>query len=416
MSAADRLHRSTPQTDDLLQRETLLPGLALLLDADALAAWLAGRAGLTGAVTRHRMRLKPGTSAVLAAEVDTPEGPVGLVIAAYSADSVAKLDKALTRLPPRAVVAVDPELRVLATRSSADRDLPGLAMLDDPGGRVDLVARAGLPRTGPVGLTRLSHNPHRRWVGTLDPPGAPRVLVRCYRPGHLDTGLAPLRALVGTSAPVPRLLGHRRGGALLMAEHAPGRAVTSEDPEEVLVRTGMALAALHTTPARMPARPHRAERAPVRTARLVGLLLPEQARRARALGRRVATLQVASEDVGPVHGDFSFDQVVSGVDGVRLIDLDHAHRGDPAEDLGSLRAELMLRHADPCATARADTAVLEGYRTVRPAPAESALDRWTAVHLLRRAAQPFRECRPGWADEVTRALDLTDDVLDGARR
>jgi thiamine kinase-like enzyme len=133
-------------------------------------------------------------------------------------------------------------------------------------------------------------------------------------------------------------------------------------------------------------------------------------------GTTVRLLEDVPGDVVPLHGDFSADQVVVGPDGVPvLIDLDSAHFGSAATDLGCLVAST-LTEAEALGTAsqgeRDVAALLAGYGGVRRPPARFAVDVQAIAFRLRKAADPFRTCAPDWTEQVTRRVDRTRAALD----
>ena len=112
-----------------------------------------------------------------------------------------------------------------------------------------------------------------------------------------------------------------------------------------------------------------------------------------------------------MHGDCSFDQIVHGPRRTLLIDLDRAHQGDAADDLGGLVAQLRRdRHEDGTGPTR----LVEGYRDVGPPPDADRVLAWAAHHCLTHVVDPFRRCEPGWAGGIRRWLDEAEALLEEA--
>lgn len=137
----------------LVERDPDLPGLALLLDEQALAGWL-------GAPVRLRyLRYKPGTGCVLALDVDGERS----FVAAFAPGAADKLAKTAAKAPPGALLAADTGRLVIAARPAADRDLPAVAWLQARTAQRTLLRRL-LPGADIEGATLrlLSYKPQRR--------------------------------------------------------------------------------------------------------------------------------------------------------------------------------------------------------------------------------------------------------------
>ncbi len=389
----------------LLARDPGLPGLALLLDDDALAARL-------GAPVRRRyLRYKPGTSCVLGLDVDGRR----CFAVAYAEQAAAKLAKSAASAPRSSVLVVDEGLRVLVARPSADRDLPALARLArDPRRALERALR-GHDLTG-AQVRVLSHKPQRRWVGRLElPTGAP-VVLRAHRPEDAQATLGALRVLDGARARTPRLLGSDPRLGLVAVSWLPGTGLhellaAGAATSTQLRATGAALAELHAgaldgLALRTPASDAEAVR---RAAGAVADLLPALADQAAALAARIERL-LPAVTLRPVaaHGDLSADQVVVGPDGCTgLIDLDAACAAEAELDLGSAAASLRVSAVGgaPIRPAAALDEVVDGYG----GPVDDhRLQVHTAAALLRRVVEPFRTCRADWDDAAAQLLALAD--------
>lgn len=426
MSSAERpavaSERSAGATAALVGAEPLLPALRTMLDDQALGDWLGDRLGHPVAVRRHYLRLKPGTSVVLAAETVTADGPRQLLVQAYSPGGAPKLEKNVERTAPGALVAVDRDLRMTALVPSGDRDLPALAATAGALGRAQVLERVlGTPLDpASLAITPLSYNPHRRWVGAVSTAGG-RLLMRAYRPERLGAALRPLTALAGADDVAPRVLGRHRRLGLVVLEHVPGDLPDRGSVPD-LTAAGQALARLHETPATLRPVRDRAEPGVTRdSVEQVARLLPYEAWRIRALDRavrdRLAARPHRSEHAVAVHGDFSLDQVVCADGTARLIDFDRAGSGPAARDLGGLLAAELAGTAGtaPDRARRVLDAVLAGYAEVRDVPDEVTLVDHALDRLLDRAAEPFRHVRADWAERTTALLDVIESLLRDGR-
>ena len=404
----------SPADAALVRRDPGVPGLAVLLDDEAL------RARVGSQVVRRYLRYKPGTSCVLGATAELDGAPVDVFLAAHDRESAVKLEKTSEQAPPGAVLLHDRALGLSGVTSAGDRDLPFLALLADPKRRRRalrqlLPERSGL---GAARLSTLSYKPMRRWVGLLQPTSGPPVVLRAYRPPDAARSAAAVAEL-GHGAPrTPALLAADTALGVVAVEYLPGRTLDrllGQAPTPDLAAAGRALAALHGRAlAGLPARtPQDAVAAVGSAARQVGVLLPALedavAGLAHDLSRRLAALPVAEPVT--VHGDFSADQVVVGTDGeLVLLDLDRAALGDAAEDLASVFAARVaaevLQHGPGGPSARALLRTLsEGYADSRALPDPEAVAVHAAAHLLRRVTDPFRACAPQWPARTAALLD-----------
>lgn len=371
-----------------------VPGVALIADGDALRSRLA-EAG-EDLTDRGYVRYKPGTSLVAALRLAS--GPAF----AYAVGAAArpKLAKIVDRAPAGALVLTALDDGLLIARPAADRDLPALA-------DVRRLARLSPAGSDPRDWSTFAYKPQRRWVGrALDDPAAP--VLRAYRPRELSGVLTgwQLAAQVRRERPdllLPGLRGVAERHGLIAVDWLPGQPLdrllaadgaTAGD----LVAVGAALARLHDAlqrPQRQPGSdPGRAAAAVVRE---LGTVLPRLRGRAAGLVRRLMARRPAACWLHPVHGDFSADQVIidSG-SSVAIADWDRAGWGDPAADLGSLRA-----------TGLGDDgweSVLDGYRGIRPLP--PATDWYAVLAGMLRLTEPLRTCRPDWRSAI--ADRLTD--------
>lgn len=408
----------SPADADLVRRDPAVPGLAVLLDDDAVRAFVGAP------VLRRYLRYKPGTSCVLGATVELDGAVADVFVTAYDDEGAVKIDKVADGAPPGSVLASDPARGVVAATASADRDLPFLALLADPRRRRRALRRLlpDLPRVHAARLSTLSYKPMRRWVGLLEPAQGPAFVLRAYRPADVAGAAAAVRELAEGAPRTPRLLADDPGLGVLVLEYIPGR--TLDDlldgdavPEGVLAEAGRALAALHqrVLPG-LPMRPTDNAAAARAAAEQVGLLLPELASDAARLGSDLAA-RLAQLPVEPsvVHGDFSADQVVvagagaaEGRGAVALLDFDRAAQGDPAADLASLYAarlagEVLRGNGSSQLPRELLSQVTVAYATTRAVPPAQAVTVHAAALLLRRVVDPFRLCAPEW-QQSARAL------------
>ncbi len=411
----------SPDDRQVAERDQEVGGLPLLLDAEAMAEWLSDRTGQECVVDGQRMRYKPGTSCTLAFRLGKADGETVRCLAkTYATTSAAKADKTMESAPD-AVLAFEPTIGLVVTTLAGDRDLPALARLYDGPSRARLLDRTlpGLNPGSDTALETLRHNPERRWVGVLDTADGGRILLRAYRHTESYQHRRAYRVLSGGEPRTPALLGRTRRYDLIAVEWIAGAPLSALPPEPTSFEAaGRAVAQLHAGPThrRLGLRGPDAEAADARAAAdEVARLLPHLAPHVLDVATRCASrLEELRHHKAMLHGDFSTDQVVIGVDGrATLIDLDAACVGDPAIDLACASA-LLAHHGAPDYVrmpAAAVEALYEGYQSVLPLPSPERLATHTAAHLLRKAVDPFRNREPGWPRHTERLVDLADHQL-----
>lgn len=395
-----------PEDHLLVGRDPDVPGLALALDDAALLGWLDPRwrrePGLAAARVTY-LRYKPGTAIIAGLELTTNGGTVLAAAARFvAADGTAKIDQAARHAgggsPFPAVL--DHETLGVVVPARADRRLPGLRRL----------LRAD--RQGPV--TVLRYKPERRLVARV----GERRLVKAHRP---DRGRAAGRAhaaLLAAGAPVAPLLGTDRHRGLVTTRWVDGLPADHGALDLATVGAcGKAVGRLHRSavdglrPATGPVDDLAA------AAAAVAAVVPDRAGPAQRLALDLTRRLPPPVTPGPVHGDFSADQVVFTPKGKAvLLDVDSARLGDPADDIGSFAAAAVVdRGLAPDDLAAIVGPLLEGVaRAGGPGsrPIGDRLGPHVAAAVLRRAAEPFRTRHPSWSDEVRRLLRVAHEVAE----
>jgi len=401
---------------EVVRRDPELPGLRVLLNPEALAGLLAERTGELCRVVPGRLRYKPRTSCVLSFELHTLDGkaPVPGIAKAYTLQTLAKAEKTVRGLGASDVLAADWSSCLVITTLAGDRDLPAVGRLVDDRARLPILERL-LPGTAVVAagnLRTLRHNPERRWVGLLDAGGQPIVL-RAYSPSASGQHIRAYSRLEGESLRTPTLLGKSRRHGLIAVSWIPGATMRASSPEEQFRSAGVALAQLHGSRAKrlhlVTAGDH--ARHVYRAAAQVSELVPDLRAAAQELTALLCSrLTLMDGRVALLHGDFSADQVVIGATGTTsLVDLDSAHLGHPAEDLGSIWAATLAESRTPEEASEATlrvTALAEGYRSVLPLPSPDTVMLFRDIHLVRRAGEAFRMRRPDWQERLEWVVSL----------
>jgi streptomycin 6-kinase len=307
-----------------------------------------------------------------------------------------------------------------------DRKLPVLRTLEDRAQREDLL-RSLLPEQPELWkgeLRALRYRAGRRFVAQLVAPGGARALLKAgTSKGHTRSKRNATAFRSKGALRVARLLGADDEHHLLAFEWLPGAALFDliSSPQldgDAVAASAAALADLHAqSPTGLPRWKREAERDDLQSvAAEIGYLCPWFARQAGELAARLAArLADAPEMSAPLHGDFSARHVLVDEGKAAIIDLDWACRGDPADDLGGILAQVE-RHAvcGGLPHARAASfreALLLSYRKATRRPLPERIGLYRAVELFRGARFPFRKYEPEWPRQIRSLLLHTEGVL-----
>lgn len=425
-----------PADEALVVRDGDLPALDLLLDDEGLGGWLGRETGEPARWRTRYLRYKRGTSCVVAGDLETAEGTRPGFASAYASDALEKVTKSLRRARSGSVLGTDPSRGLVAATPAADRDLPGLAVLDDDRGRRRVLRRLLGDRGGVRGaqVRTLSYKPQRRWVGVAQLRKGPAVVLRVYRPAEAGRVIGAIRVCAAASG-TPNLIGADQSRGIAAIEYVaggglpPGSGTGGPGELAAIRKAGTALARLHDARGlALQDRARGAVDAVLSASDQLVTLLPDQADDIRRLSGKVAGRLRNIEHVQlPIHGDFSLDQVIVDETGTaRLIDLDEAQLGDPAADLAcasaALARDVVLGRLSTELAATWLRVLYEGYDAVLQPPSDERLAVHTAAHLLRRAVEPFRLRQTAdWPsaarDLVSRADQIvtSDDFMEGVR-
>lgn len=354
-----------PADQDIVRRDPALPGLALVLDADAVSVML----GVD--VDPVHLRYKPGVSCMATFRAGDDFITLrALTRQRFAEDGISPRRAALVRrVPEHALIVMPP---------AADRRITALRQ------RVDL-----------DDATPLRFKPERRMVLRRGD-----AMLKAMSKTTWDRALAGARFGATQGGPAVRWVdeqNHLIATRWLSGTSAEGASV------ETFARIGAALAVLHHGKADLPA--GKTATPPAALADLA-LLLPDVAARIRNI-RTALALSLSTGPLVPCHGDFSADQVMVAEDGtLTIVDWDEAGLADPAQDLGSFLAR--LDHDMLTGTPTNDLAVafLDGYGAL---PANLAAHHAAALAAL--ATEGFRTRCDNWPDLARRLLDRIEQIL-----
>lgn len=424
LSSADR---------DLIRRDASIPGLAAVLDAEAFLAAL--RRAAPGAEVRSARityaRYKPRIDCHLTYRVDVAGSDLDLDVHAWGPEGSwgdrCEGPSISGPLGPGRLVLED---RVPVTVYPNDLELPELGRLADPTVRMRLLEELlpGREDLWQGDLRCLRYRPERRYVAELCGRGGARSLLKaCTRKAYPRSKRNATLFESRGALRVAKLLAGSDSRHLLAYEWRSGPCLVDictapEFDREAVVAVGVALGELHAQRPDGLACWTRADEVSdlLALSAEVGVLLPQLARPAARLARRLALEFAAAPAVHvPLHGDLSARHVLVGDDGVALVDLDWACCGDPADDLGNILAQAE-RYAlrGEFAPARVEMlrgALLAGYARRTDGPLPERIGLYTAAELFRGARFPFRTHEPDWPQRTEALLERAEHVLDAVR-
>ena len=418
----------SPPEADLVRRDGVLPGLATVLDPDALLAALAPAlpaADVRAASVRY-VRYKPHTNCLVAYRLDVAGAEsqtMDIHAKVHRLDAPEKLGKARQRAPVPGrlgvgrIVLEDRGLVVWAFPN--DLRLRTVRRLTDRHARARLLRRLvpDRPELWAGTLETLRYKPERRYVARLETASGAQAVLKVHAAPRYDRAAAGAAAF--RSCPplrVPRLLGRGDAEGIVALEWLTGRLLAAALADgavalATVTAVGAALGELHSQRcSSLPTiEPGMEAAGLLDLAADLAFLCPDLARAAQDLaGRLAARLREPSPARCPIHGDFYAEQVLLDDAGVAIFDLDRAALGDPAADLGTFIAHLEREAlhgglpADRVPALR--EALLEGYRTVTRRPPPPGVDFYTAVGLFRIAPEPFRGREPDWPERIAAVL------------
>lgn len=415
MSAAD---------EAIVARDSVLPGLSLLLDPSALAVKLRALPALCAirSVTLEYLRYKPGTSCV-----------AGLILHMEGGERKRYFAKAM---PPerfwvswqhpkrQALVAAGDATAPLALQDESimlshplrDRDIRHLVILQEEKKR-NALFRRWLQEVSPGDVFEwraLRYKPERRFVAKISSNAHPLAVLRCANAkefGRILQGTA-----VGMALGHVELLGASAEYRMLATRWIAGECLGPEESGRcdisAMEEVGQVLAQVHNAAFALPV-PRTAQdntQAMWRVLNTLSVIYPQVSATFTTMAALIA--QHMSRAAIPsviIHGDFSADQVIrTENDGtLRIIDWDRSAYGNPLTDLASFQARLELQVIEGIVTREeADAALvacLRGYSTQRKLSL-ATLPWYSAWALLCLATEPFRKRTPGWDKQIETLL------------
>lgn len=426
----------TSPDEELVRRDTAVPGLLVALDRSAFLETLRRfLPAVEGPAHPVYLLYKPGVSCLAAYGVRIDGRPIDIHMRAYRSDARPKLATVerrshLAESLPRFLA----EENIVFSAFPEDRRLRSLSRLVDSRTRAELLQRLfpERPELWECRVERLRYKPERRFVARLWANGSPAALLKLHAASAYPAAKEAIKRLhsCGTLR-LPQRMGHSDRHGAMAVEWLPGRLlhdvimgddVSSSNIADDAARVGVALCSFHGQAGTHLRRVTREDEAAItlETAEGVGRLCPQVAEQAARLGQRIATRLLGTPSRScAIHGDFYANQVLLQNATVGVLDLDEAVCGDPAADVGNFLAHLHENTLRGLITlGRADSigaALCDGYRRAAGDARLGEVDLHTAAGLLRLAPHPFRNRESDWPTRIAAILQRTEEILDARR-
>jgi Ser/Thr protein kinase RdoA (MazF antagonist) len=423
---------SSQADHDLARRDGAIPGLATLLDPNAMGKlWSDATGDAIPSAELLYLRYKPGTNCLAAYRIGENEDSRWVYVKAYGSEAAVKLEKIRKGLNPQ---EVDPSRRILSESPGIvsfefpdDAKLPTIARLERPARRQRLVARVLGEEEKDVQdeLITLAYKPERRYVAKLIRPGVgTSAVLKLYGSERYQAARIAYKELRSSDR---LLLQTRCGGSkryhILAFTWLPGPNLRDEIDSGTLTDldgVGSAIAEFHRQDApNLPQNSMEVIASELKIlAQTLAFLHPPVAELSAQLARQIPK-RMASEglNVGTIHGDLYDKQIIMSGDQVGLVDLDDAAQGDVRRDLGLFVAHLerdFIMHRDFRAIEEIGETLLEGYQRTLGKRVTN-LEPFVAEGMLRLAHHPFRIHVPDWADRTTMILERAREILERGR-
>lgn len=417
---------------ELVQRDSAVPGLALLLNPEAMSQVLNQALDRRDVrVTRTTyVRYKPWTSCLAGYELETDGGALTAYAKAYRPQAQDKFHAALAR--PSIPSLLGPgrlgleEAAIVLSFFPNDQKLKTLGRLADEQLRHRLLKKLvpERPNLRDADWQELRYKPERRYVAQLLADGQAAAILKIYhRPEYQPAEQNALAFTPKGRLQLARLLGHSTRRRTLVFEWLTGQCLSELLPEPqagpaVVTLVGEALAELHSQrPKQLRWQmPEHETESLLAVANYLGIICPQWARSIQSLAQQLALYVLRQRHrVCPIHGDFYADQVLVQAETIAILDLDQAAYGNPLADLS-----LFLAHLERAAlygelsletVGQLKEALLAGYSRVMRRPCPRRLEAYVAIGLLRLAPHPFRRREADWPERIAAIIGRAQEIL-----
>jgi len=411
----------SPADEELIRRDSTLPGLRYALDGDALCELVVAQPGPVNLtkVQINYVRYKPGTSCWSGCLFHFGEKMVHGYVRALRLESP-KLRKENEKpsvpglLGPKRLLA--PTLGLVISTAANDRKLPALATLVQEPERMLKRIFPDHPDFWEGTIDPINYKPARRFVAKLAHSPFAAAALKIYDAREFEKAYLNVR-LLGSAASAAPWVGKSSRHRILAFEWLEGTALHRVLSNAAALRgAGAALRTFHAQNAiGLPLRTaQELSRSVLEVARGIAALRPDIKRQALQLAQRISqSIDDNAAGVATIHGDFYSTQVIVSENGeVKILDFDEAATGNPLIDLGNFLAHLergvLNKEITESQAKLASAAFLEGYakRDFRECRAH------ISSALFRLAQEPFRMRQAHWEDRIDAILRRVEGLID----
>ncbi|WP_373746911.1 phosphotransferase [Neisseria dentiae] len=418
----------------IVEKDTLLPGLAALLDEELLLDGLKTLPPFKNAVKAEiqYLRYKPGNSCACTVRITLADGSQHYYYAKALTEARFRqswnkpsLQKLVREGGPLAPLAID-TLYIILRHPAHDRDIGHLSWLTCKEQRRHLLKACSLSETDgdELDIKILRYKPERRLVARVSKNRRPIAIIRSANPEEFAKML--IGNAFGVSHGGVSLLGADGASCTLATNWQKGTSLCPEDgvlpTAELTEKLGKQLARIHAATYKHPVEygigdEVKSLRGVINTFKHI---LPEQTEWFECLADKVEQgLGTVTQTFALVHGDFSLDQVIqreskTGETKLHILDWDRSAYGLPFMDLATFQARLELQVIEGALPRwRADEILdtfLNAYQR-RSGADLKGLYWFTASAILRLGAEPFRKRDPQWEQHTLQLLQRAEEIL-----
>ncbi len=417
----------------LIERESAIPGFQHLLQPEQLRDLLLNHSDIQdpGELKLGYLRYKPGINCIARFEFNADGRRHFAYAKAFGEEGAGKLHKAMQRtdtgssLGPGRVALKDQQ--ILFSVFPNDSRLRSLAKLKNLESRNDLLARLFKSRAGweSASFRALNYKPERRFVACFTNAVGDKAAVKFYSQAEFAKVREYRKHLETTpGVQVPDWIGGSKVHRALAFSWLPGTTLQEhlESPgHEAVSATGRAIASFHAGhQQRLKIRNQQLATSSLKAlAHDLGILIPELKNQSGELAQQLNTwLMVQPAPALPIHGDFYTEQMLISQHGVSMIDSDETHLGNPLSDVANFIAHLEQDAAysgmDANRISDISTALICGYREIRPQQDFDNLCQHIAVCLFRLIHKPFRDRAADWPGQTRALIQRCSELFDSS--
>ncbi|ROV56397.1 phosphotransferase family protein [Neisseria chenwenguii] len=418
----------------IIEKDTQLPGLAVLLDEEVLLEKLKALEPFKNAVHAEiqYLRYKPATSCACTLRIELSDGSISFYYA--KALTRERFEKSWNRSSrKKAVEEGDPfapqavfDAFIMLLHPAYDREIGHLKWLVCKKHRRHILKACSLlySEEDEPDIKILRYKPERRLVARVSSKGQPLAIIRSGTPDEFT------KMLIGNAFGVSHggvlLMGADGASCTLATKWQKGESLCPEEgippDEELTQELGRKLSRIHAATYKHPtvygiSDEIKSLHGVINTFKHI---LPFQtAWFERLVAATEQGLSALPERFTLIHGDFSLDQVIqrksrNGETKLHILDWDRSAYGHPLMDLATFRARLELQVIEGILPRwHADSLIETLFAAYRRKIGENfeGLRWFTASAMLRLGAEPFRKRHPQWEQYTLQLLQRVERIL-----